>query len=330
MNIRSKLIVTLIISLLFFLAGTTPLRAQQDAEYSMYMFNGLYLNPAYAGAKEAPTIMAIYRHQWSGLEGAPRSFNVSGHSPFKRDQYALGGTLHYDQIGAEKKYKADFDFAFRIPIKNQENKISFGIRAGVMYYTVKPENYQPDYGLGYDPTLEASYKTIIPNFGFGVHASGKRYYVGVGLPHLINLSLKEHARTILNDEEAKQFKHVFATAGVVLGKEYGKVKVKPSVLYKWSQSSPMDFDINLSLLFIDRVWVGASWRTGGDYENRKGESVIGIVKFKATQQLEIGYAYDHTLSRISQFNNGSHEIMLGFEFGGKGKQFVTPRYIRYF
>ena len=319
-----------IVILIAFLGCSNQLHAQQDAEYSMYMFNGLYLNPAYAGSKEVPTIMAIYRHQWSGLEGAPRSFNMSGHAPFKRDQYALGGTLHYDQLGAEKTYKADFDFAFRIPIKNEDNKLSFGVRAGVQYYRVEPENYQPDWGLGFDPVLNESYSSIIPNFGFGIRMSGKRYYVGVGMPHLLNLSLKNHSRLSLDDTEAKQFRHLFATAGVVIGKEYGKVKFKPSILYKYAQQSPMDFDINLSLLFVDRFWVGVSWRSGGDYENRRGESIIGIVKFKPIQHLEIGYAYDHTLSELNPFNSGTHEIMIGVEFGGKGKQFVTPRYIRYF
>ena len=109
----------------------------------MYMFNGLYLNPAYAGSKESPNLVAVYRHQWNQIEGAPRSFNISGHSPFKRDQYALGGTIHYDQLGAEKKYKVDFDFAYRIQVKNPDNRIAFGIRAGVMYYHVQPENYRP-------------------------------------------------------------------------------------------------------------------------------------------------------------------------------------------
>jgi hypothetical protein len=102
------------------------------------------------------------------------------------------------------------------------------------------------------------------------------------------------------------------------------------VLYKYSSNAPWDFDINLSFLFIDRLWLGASYRTGGDYENRRGESIIGIVKFKATQQLEIGYAYDHTLSQLGDFNNGSHEIMIGFDLSKNNKQFVTPRYIRYF
>lgn len=329
MNIRTKIIAVTMVMLLC-VTGTSKLQAQQDAEYSMYMFNGLYLNPAYAGAKEAPTLMAIYRHQWSGLEGAPRSFNVSAHSPFKRNQYALGGTLHYDQLGAEKKYKADIDFAFRINVKNEDNKISFGIRTSLLYYTVRPENYQPDYGLGSDNVLDQNYNLLIPNFGFGVYASGKRYYVGVGLPHLINLSLRNKANIVLNDEDAKQFKHVFATAGVVIGKEYGKVKVKPSILYKWSQNAPMDFDFNLSFLFVDRFWLGASFRTGGDRDNRRGDSIIGIAKFKVTQGLEIGYAYDHTLSKLGDFNNGTHEVMIGYEFGGRGKQFVTPRYIRYF
>ncbi|MCP4120815.1 MAG: type IX secretion system membrane protein PorP/SprF [Bacteroidetes bacterium] len=316
-----------IVSIFF---GAFNLQAQQDAEYSMYMFNGLYLNPAYAGAKEGPTIMAIYRHQWSQIEGAPRSFNISGHSPFKRDQYALGGTLHYDQIGPEKKYKADIDFAFRIQVKNPDNKISFGVRTGLLFYHVQPENYRPLSTYPLDPTLEENYKTYIPNFGFGIHAYGKRYYVGIGLPHLLNMSLKNAGEVVFNDEDSRQFRHVFVTAGGVIGKEFGKVKVKPSVLYKYASNAPWDFDVNLSFLFIDRLWLGASYRTGGDYDNRRGESIIGMLMFKATQQLEIGYAYDHTLSRLGDFNTGTHEVMIGFDFGQNKKQFVTPRYIRYF
>lgn len=241
---------SLIFTALVVILGMTTAQAQQDAEYSMYMFNGLYINPAYAGAKEAPTVMAIYRHQWNKIDGAPRSFNASAHSPFKKDQYALGGTIHYDQLGDEKKYKIDLDFAFRIPLKNEDNKISIGIRSGLLFYNVSPQNYQPDYGNGFDPTLEESYRTYIPNFGFGIQATGKRYYVGVSLPHLLNMNLKNESNIVLNSEEAKQFKHLFVTAGVMLGKEYGKVKFKPSILYKWSQQSPMDFDFNLSLIHI--------------------------------------------------------------------------------
>ena len=302
--------------------GAFSMQAQQDAEYSMYMFNGLYLNPAYAGSKGFPAITAIYRHQWTQIEGAPRSF--------KRDQYALGGTLHYDQLGAEKKYKADIDFAFRLKIKNPENIIAFGVRAGVMHYSVQPENYRPVSSQPLDPILEEQYSTLVPNFGFGIHAYGKRYYVGLAIPHLLNMSLRTTGEVVFGDDVSKQFRHVFATAGVVIGKEYGVVKVKPSVLYKYSVQSPWDFDINVSLLFIDRLWLGASYRTGGDYGNRRGESIIGIMKFKATQQLEIGYAYDHTLSGLGDFNTGTHEIMIGFDFGTKNKQYVTPRYIRHF
>jgi type IX secretion system PorP/SprF family membrane protein len=325
MKFKSLIFATLVVIL-----GMSAAQAQQDAEYSMYMFNGLYLNPAYAGSKEAPTVMAIYRHQWTGIEGAPRSFNTSAHSTFKNKMYALGGTLHYDQLGDERKYKFDVDFAFRIPVKNEDNTIALGVRAGLLHYNMSPQNYQPDYGNGFDPVLEEVYRSFIPNFGFGIHAQGKRYYAGVGLPHLLNMNLKKSGNLAFGEENAKQFKHVFVTGGVVLGKEYGKVKVKPSFLYKWSEQSPMDFDFNLSFLFIDRIWAGASYRIGGDDDNRSGESIIGILKFKATQQLEIGYAYDHTLSRLGPFNSGTHEIMIGLEFGEKGKQFVTPRYINYF
>lgn len=320
----------LILIIAIALCGTATVNAQQDALYSMYMFNGVFLNPAYVGTKGGPSLTAMYRHQWSGFEGAPRSFNVSFDTPFKKELYAVGATMHYDRLGDEQKIKVDFDFAFKIKIKNESNKIALGIRGGLMHYQVKPENYQPADGVSFDQVLEQDYNALLPNFGFGIYAYGKRYYVGASIPHLINVNFRSNTEFIDEDEVARQFRHIFATAGVVLGKENGKIMFKPSILYKWSSNAPMDFDFNFSVLFFNRFWTGVSYRIGGDMDNKKGEALIALVKFKATQLIEIGYAYDHTLSKLTPFNSGSHELMIGFDFSAKSQQFVTPRYIKYF
>lgn len=303
----------------------------------MYMFNGLYTNPAYAGSKGGPYVSGIYRHQWVGIPGAPRSTSIGFHTPFKKDQNAMGVLLRQDKLGLTDIYGADISYAYRIKIKN-DLRLALGLQAGVNYYN----NRLGDASLtdvNVDEVFSVSKRLTLPNFGAGLYLSNSRFYVGASAPHLLNLSLTKKFWNAAGKDNlvAKQYNHYFATAGVVIGKG-DKVKFKPSVLMKFSQNAPIDFDINASVLLVERVWLGASYRIGGDLYNTtgkrvvaRGESIIGIAKFLATKRLEIGYAYDFTLSNLQGYNTGTHEVMLGYDFGKKNTQrFVTPRYVNYF
>ncbi len=325
----------LLLSILMFTAVFTGVKAQQDPAYSMYMFNGLFLNPAYAGSQEAISVMGIYRHQWAGMEGAPRTANISVHTPFRRDQYAIGLTLTNDKIGLANTFSVTPAFSYRLRIK--ESRLCFGIQASFAYfYQNNIAANLPMAGVT-DDAFKLNSSLFVPNIGFGIYAYGKRYFVGVSVPHLLPSKLRDKTGVSGYDQSiARMYNHYLFTAGYVFGKEASIVKFRPSILMKWQKGLPKNipqFDINLAVLFIERVWLGVGYRTGGDGQKERnyvGQSANVFVNFKATPQLQIGYCYDAEISALRKYNGGTHEIMIGYDFYYNKKRFVTPRFVKYF
>jgi type IX secretion system PorP/SprF family membrane protein len=320
----------LVLSAIITVAVFAGVKAQQDPAYSMYMFNGLFINPAYAGSSEVISVMGIYRHQWAGLEGAPRTANISVHSPFRRDQYAIGMVLSNDKLGLSNTFTATPSFSYRLRIK--QSRLCFGVQASFAYYYQNNNAAQlpttfPDNAFSLNENL------FVPNFGFGIYAYGKRYFVGASVPHLLPSSLRNKTMVIKNgDLVAKMYNQYILTGGYVFGKDPSIVKFRPTILMKWQKGLPKNipqFDLSAALLFLDRLWVGVTYRTGGD-EKYYGQSVIGFLQVKVTPQLQIGYAYDAEISSLRHFTTGTHEIMLGYDFWYDKKRFVTPRYVKYF
>lgn len=325
----------LVISTLMLVAVFTGVYAQQDAAYSMYMFNGLFLNPAYAGSSEAISVMGIYRHQWAGLEGAPKTANISVHTPFRRDQYALGLTISNDKLGLSNNFSVTPAFSYRLRIK--QSRLCFGIQASFSYYYQNNGSAKLGDVTNPDNAFSLNENLFVPNIGFGIYWYGKRYFVGASIPHLLPSKLRD--KTGVSDygtSIARQYNHYLFTAGYVFGKEASVVKVRPSFLMKWQKGLPKNipqFDINVALLFIDRIWLGVGYRTAGDgQQSRKyvGQSANAFIQFKATPQLQIGYCYDAEITALRKFTTGTHEIMIGYDFFYNKKRFVTPRFIKYF
>jgi type IX secretion system PorP/SprF family membrane protein len=324
-----------LIIILALIVCSFSVNAQQDAEYSMYFFNGLYINPAYTGSKENAHLSGLYRHQWEGIKGAPRSATVAFHSPLKKNQYALGARFNYDRLGTTQYTALTGSFAYRIKT-NGKTKISLGVDLGVNSYNFLLATNQTNQGS--DPTLAQNISTILPNFGLGVYVYQKKFYVGLSAPHLLNDILKDTFALTNGNTVARQYNHYFGTAGYVFGKESANVKFLPSMLAKWTPGTSFEMDFTANFLIHEFLMLGASWRSTGDDGNFRGESIIGIIKVAAWKTLEIGYAYDHTLStlgstKVGTFNTGTHELFLGYTFGDAGKanrRFVTPRFVTYF
>ncbi len=320
----------LIFITLLALASVASVKAQQDPAYSMYMFNGLFLNPAYAGSQEAISLMAIYRHQWAGIEGAPRTANISVHAPFRKDQYALGMTISNDMFGHTNNFSVTPSFAYRLKIK--KSRLCFGVQTSLAYY------YQDNKATiladkVVDNSFQLNQNLFVPNIGFGIYAYGARYFVGVSAPHLLPSRLRDGTGMVVNDEAiAKVYNFYLLTAGYVFGKDASVVKFRPTILVRYQKGLPHNipqFDINLALLLFERVWIGAGYRTGGD-QSYVGQSAIAFAQFKVTPQLQIGYSYDAEISSLRHFTSGTHEIMIGYDFWYDKKRFVSPRYIKYF
>ena len=304
-------------------------KAQQDPAYSMYMFNGLFINPAYAGSQEVISMMGIYRAQWVGLEGAPNTANISIHSPLRQDQYALGLVLSDDHLGLSNTFNVTPSFAYRLRLPGQ-NRLSFGVQASFAYY--HQDNGSAVTNNGSDPAFQSNQNLFVPNVGFGIYAYGKRYYIGISAPHLLPSSLRGSTGVIPNEDIAKLYNQYIFTAGYVIGKDPAIVKFRPTILVKWQQGMPKgipQIDLSPALLFVDRLWLGLTYRTGGDV-SYVGQAIIIFAQFKVTPQLQIGYAYDAEMTSLRHYTSGSHEIMLGYDFWYDKKRFVTPRYIKYF
>jgi type IX secretion system PorP/SprF family membrane protein len=319
----------------------TCVRAQQDAAYSMYMFNGLYINPAYAGSHEVISLMGIYRHQWAGLDGAPRTANISIHTPFRRDQYAVGLTISNDKLGLSNNFTVTPAFAYRIKLNSSGLRLCFGIQASFAYFY--QNNSKAQTVTTGDNAFQVNESLFVPNVGFGVYLYAKRYFVGISAPHLMPSGLNGTKTNVVsyNADVARVYDYYVLTAGYVFGKDASVVKFRPTILVKWQQGLPKNvpqFDASLALLFIDRLWIGASYRTGGDLKGLAtadsykypGQSIVAFAQFKITPQLQLGYAYDAELSSLRHYTSGTHEIMLGYDFWFNKKRFVTPRYVKYF
>lgn len=344
-----------VLTLLIVAAWGSCIMAQQDAQYSFYMFNNLYFNPAYAGKKEALNFEALHRQQWQffgigkEIDGAPMSTSFSVHAPFKRNQNALGFTFHNDIIGFFNNSSLSLSYAYRIPL-GENYKMSIGVKGTYDLFHVKTDEINPVYG---QPDAAVNQLLANPNIhkfnaGAGVYFWHKndRFYAGFSVPRMIQNRLYTEQDSVSNiTNSAQQHIHYFATTGFVIGKQEGNFKFYPSTLMKFVKNAPIDFDVNANFLLYDRLWLGAGYRFGGNIFTEKadnsivgeGSTLIGMIRALVTNTLEIGYAYDHTLpgSDLNRYNSGSHEFLLNFRFdkkmqGPEGVRITTPRYINYF
>lgn len=292
-------------------AGT--LLAQQDPQFSQYMFNMLALNPAYAGSAERVSIKALSRHQWVGFEGAPETQTLTMHTPLLRESIGLGGSILRDSHGPITQYTFMADVAYRIFMGDA--KLAFGIKGGI---NLLQGNYA---GLNpldpNDQVFQQNVNTKLdPQFGFGVMYYSDRYYIGISTPKLLRTEFFE-TDSLAFVSEPGQRPHYFLSGGYVfdLGLYH---KFKPTFLLKAVDGAPLSFDLSANFLFFEKFWLGAMYRH---------EDAIGaLAQYHITNGLSVGYAYDYPLSILRDYSGGSHEIMLGFEFGNQVRGIRSPRY----
>ena len=282
--------------------------SQQDPQYTQYMYNMNVVNPAYAGSKENLSIGLLYRDQWSGFEGAPRTFTFNAHSPVG-DKTGLGLSAISDENGPVQETNVYADFSYTLSFKNN-HKLAFGIKAGATFHDVNLTSLQlQDMG---DSAFSENINNTYPNIGVGAFYYTDNWYVGFSVPNMltsVHLDADPDGREFGNEE-----RHYFATAGYVF-QLTENTKFKPSTLVKSSFESPMSFDVNANFLFYERFEIGASYR----YE----DAVSGLVGVKPTDWVHIGFAYDHSISDIDE---PSYEAFVIFDVFFNKKTYRSPRY----
>ena len=287
------------------------LQAQHPPMLSQYMFNGMIINPAYTGSRDALSATALYRHQWAGFQGAPRTQSFFLHSPLKNPTNNFGLAIINDRLGVSNHTQVYGTYAYRLDFE-EKGRLSFGLQGGFSILKDRWSEVSTDQ-QGDNVFLADSPTFAVPRFGAGIYYDHRKWYLGAALPYLLDVKNSDYR---LYTENSLQYRPLLVSGGVLI-RLNPEVFLRPTFLVKYLPESPTEVDINLNLILKESIWIGASYRTG--------DAVVALLEYQINTQLRIGYAYDYSITDLRNYNSGSHEIMLRYEFGYRIKA-MSPRY----
>lgn len=290
---------------------SVSLYAQQEPHYTQYMYNMNIINPAYMinepGLVEVGT---LYRTQWVGIDGAPKTANVFANIPLS-DKIELSLNFLNDDIGSairQTENVFNIDAAYKIKL-NETLDLSFGMKVGFDHLSTSFHQSN----VNTDALFENTQKTVL-NIGAGLFLFQKNYYVGLSSPNLLPNNIDSN-----NDIQYENQLHVFLIGGYVFDINED-LKLKPSTVVKQVAGAPLSFDISANALFLKKFELGVSYR----YQ----DSFTGMIGIEVLRDFRLGYAYDFNTSALKDFNSGSHEFMLTYRFDvlGLSKKYSSPRF----
>lgn len=293
--------------------------AQQDPQFTQYMYNMSVVNPAYATADEGIlNLGGLYRTQWVGFEGAPKTATFFAHTPIN-NKMELGLSLTNDNIGnIVNETNVYADYAYVLPV-GLESKLSLGLKAGFTMFDANFNGFNlQSGGPGTDIAFNENVSRLFPNLGIGAFFFTDNYYLGLSAPNMLSTKHLESENGI--KATGVESVHYFLTGGYVFDVNEN-LKLKPAFMAKGVSGAPIAIDVTANVLIQNRLEAGLGYRLG--------DAVSALVNFKVTPQLRIGYAYDYTTSNLSNYNSGSHEIFILFDidlFGLKSGYDRSPRF----
>ena len=284
--------------------------AQQDAQYTQYMYNTININPAYAGSRGVMSVFGLHRTQWVGLDGAPTTNTFSLNTPIRNSNLGVGFSLVNDRIGPTSDNTISADISYTIPM-NEVYKLSFGVKASGNIFNLDTDKLDP--AQANDPNLQNFNNEFSPNFGAGVYLHSDKLYLGLSVPNFLQDSK-------YNDNEVAVFQermNFYFIGGYVFDVS-PSIKFKPAVLTKMVAGSPLQVDASANFLFFDKFMLGGAYRWDA--------AVSALAGFQVTDGLFIGYSYDMETTQLRRYNSGSHEVFLRFELFNKVSKMVSPRF----
>lgn len=277
---------------------------QQDPQYTQYMYNMNILNPAYAGSQGVGSIGILGRTQWVGVDGSPQTFTVSAHTPIGTN-LGLGVSFIHDEIGPAKEDNAYLDLSYTL-ITSEEGRLAFGLKGGFTFLDVRALVLNQSNDNSNVPVNEVS-----PNFGAGIYYYTDRFYLGASAPNFLETRHLDKSTVSSASEKA----HYFLTSGYVFDLS-DNLKLKPSTMVKAVSNAPVSIDLSANLLINEKFEIGLS--------HRLDDSISGLLGFQVNKNFRVGYAYDHTITPFGDYNTGSHEVMLLYNFSRKDLN--SPRF----
>lgn len=290
-----------LIILVFVLMLGSVMSAQQEVMVSQYMFNGLLINPAYSGSHDYFSTSLLHRSQWVQFDKAPTTQVLAIDGPILNKKMGVGLVMTNDGIGVTNQFDIAANIAYRMPLG--QGHLALGLKGGLATYTANLDDVivwdenDPAYSSG------NMKNTMVGKFGFGAYYHTNRYYIGLSVPNIYSLDDKLPIGETVDNYFTQ---HYYFNAGMVFTPN-AALAIKPSFLVKYLPEAPVQVDLNCNILIYNRLWLGAGYRSG--------DSFIGMVEYNITPRLRAGYAHDFTTTDIKSYSTGSHEIMLGFDFG---------------
>ena len=284
--------------------------AQQDAQYTQYMYNTININPAYAGSRGVMSVFGLHRTQWVGLDGAPTTNTFSLNTPINNSNLGVGFSLVNDRIGPTSDNTISADISYTVKM-NEVYKLSFGVKASGNMFNLDTDKLDPS--IPFDPNLQNFNNEFSPNFGAGVYLHSDKLYLGLSVPNFLQDSK-------YNDNEVAVFQermNFYFIGGYVFDVSQS-IKFKPAVLTKMVAGSPLQVDASANFLFFDKFMLGGAYRWDA--------AVSALAGFQVTDGLFIGYSYDMETTNLRRYNSGSHEVFLRFELFNKVSKMVSPRF----
>ncbi|MCA1919830.1 MAG: type IX secretion system membrane protein PorP/SprF [Flavobacterium piscis] len=284
--------------------------AQQDAQYTQYMYNTININPAYAGSRGAMSIFGLYRTQWVGLDGAPETSSFSLNTPLSNSNLGLGVSFVNDKIGPTNENALSADLSYTVPT-SETFKLSFGIKATANLFSLDVNKLNPEHQG--DPQFQDLKSKFSPNVGAGVYYHSDKAYIGLSVPNFIETNRYDDNDTAIFKDKI----NYYLIAGYVFDLD-PYIKFKPAVLTKMVEGSPLQVDLSANFMFNDKFVAGLAYRWSA--------ALSAMAGFQVTDGLFIGYSYDRETTRLSNYNSGSHEIFLRFEFFNNYSRITSPRF----
>lgn len=300
----------------FILCSCSVTFGQQLPQFTQYMYNTVSINPAYAGSRETLSIVALHRTQWVGIDGGPTTQTLSIHTPTRNEKVGLGFSFINDKLGYENFAYLYADFSYTIQT-GTKTKLAFGLKGGFTHYFLDEELLN-DPSIITDPFFNDVSNRWSPNIGAGVYWHSDKWYVSLSAPRILNTDYNKGKQGNV-DYVALERVSYYLTGGYVFDLSES-VKFKPAFLVKATNGAPISYDFTANFLFNEKFWLGAAYRM-----NESAGAFGGIVDFQVSKTLRLGYAYEHPISDIRPYSDGTHEVLLMFEVF-KDKRIKSPRY----
>jgi len=313
-----------IISLLLAIFSFAIINAQQEQQYTQFMFNKMSFNPAVAGSSNASCLTVLNRSQWLGFDGAPNAQMVSFNMPLMNGRVGAGGQLSRQSIGVDRRITLDAVYAYRIPFAT--GSLAFGLQASVRYRGINFTDPRiiSTTPLNLDNAIQTGFQSkLLPNLGFGAYYNSETYYIGASVPRVIknNLGFGEGITPL-----SQEVLHAYFMGGIVMTLT-DKLKLQPQTMIKVAANSPTVGEANVNLIYMDKFTTGLLYRSGGSSKVGIGEAVSVLFAVQATDKFMLGMSYDYTMSEIRNNSTGSFEVALRYCFRrAEGNLYVNPRF----